>query len=65
MADQMLTMPQVAAQLGCSLRTVYRRVYAGWFDKVDIGDKASKTRIPQSSVDRALAKRTTPGRKAA
>jgi len=65
MADRLLTIPEVAAQLGIGRATVYRRIAAGWFDRVDVGDKATKTRIPQSSVDRVIASRTTPRRKAA
>lgn len=65
MADRLLTIPEVAAQLGIGRATVYRRIAAGWFDRVDVGDKASKTRIPQSSVDQVIKSRTIPRKRAA
>jgi excisionase family DNA binding protein len=66
MADQLLTIPQVAAQLVVGRSTVYRYIAAGLFDRVDLGrGPASKTRIPQSSVDRFVKAATRRGRHAA
>jgi excisionase family DNA binding protein len=58
--DRYLTIPDVAAILGVDRSTVYRYIADGLFGTlVNIGRKGqSKTRIPQSQLDKFIAERT-------
>lgn len=58
--NDLMTVPQVAAKVGCHRSHVYELIAAGEFPEVvDISlGKRAKTRIPVSSVDAFIARRT-------
>lgn len=50
--NSLLTIPQVAAELGVSKMTVYRRIADGLIKRHDIGVQAtSKTRVKRMDLD--------------
>jgi excisionase family DNA binding protein len=60
MTEKLLTLPQTAAMLGCSRMHVYRLIQSGALASVDIAlpeAKRSKTRIPDSELNRYLTER--------
>lgn len=62
MSPRLLTVPQVAHELGVkSANTVYRLIAAGHLQTVDIGIGRPRVRVPVSSVDAFIRARTTPG----
>jgi excisionase family DNA binding protein len=62
--DEMLTIGEVARLTKAGKSTVYRWIKAGLLGRVDLGTgRSSKTRIPQSELDRFFASRTIAARK--
>ena len=54
---QLLTVPEAAARMSISVKTVWKMVYGGKVDVVRIG---SSVRIPDDSVDKIIDDGTTP-----
>lgn len=60
----LLSIPQAAVQIGASRTTVYRLIYAGELDRVDIGTGSrARPRVPQASLADYIARHLRPGRK--
>jgi excisionase family DNA binding protein len=65
-AEQLLTIPQVAARLGVGRSTAYRYVAAGLLELVDLGTGiATKTRVAELELARFIEARKRAGRNAA
>lgn len=64
---KLLSIPQVAEALGdVSRKTVYRLLYAGELDRVDIGTGSRpRPRVPEASLADYIARHLVPGRKTA
>lgn len=64
-APKLLTIPEVVERMGAGSRTtVYRLIYAGELDRVDIGTGSRpRPRVPESSLADYIARHLRPGRK--
>ncbi|MCA1570812.1 MAG: helix-turn-helix domain-containing protein [Chloroflexi bacterium] len=60
MTPRLLTIPQVAHELGVSPNTVYRLIAAGHLSTVDVGMAGrSRTRVSEAALERFVRSRTT------
>lgn len=57
-AEQMLTVKAAAARLGAGVLVVYRRIWSGEIEAVDISQPGAKRmayRVPESALDRYIS----------
>lgn len=60
MAEQMLTVKEAAKRLGAGVLVVYRRIWSGEIEAIDIsrpGAKRMAYRVPESAIDRYIKAR--------